>query len=210
MLLAVDLLRLYFIRLRYSLLLLISSGIFVIKGRGFCHLLFQHVLWWMCWTTPTSLEGSQLCDGGWSLLIQFLHLCSSRDIFFHAILMMSLSDFDIRVILFFSSHVVSCASLLSAAVVKDHDQRQLGRKGFIWRPKQSPLLKKVIPGTEGGQGFWGRTEAKTGGTLLNGLYPRLTSATFPYKLWWPAQEGHCSHQSLINKMLHRYAHGPIW
>lgn len=130
--------------------------------------------------------------------------------FFHAILMMSLSDFDIRVILFFSSHVVSCVSLLSAAVVKDHDQRQLGRKGFIWHPKQSPLLKKVSPGTEGGQGFWGRTEAKTGGTLLNGLYPRLTSATFPYKLWWPAQEGHCSHQSLINKMLHRYAHGPIW
>lgn len=85
----------------------------------------------MCWTTPTSLEGSQLCDGGWSLLIQFLHLCSSRDIFFHAILMMSLSDFDIRVILFFSSHVVSCVSLLSAAVVKTMTKGNWEGKGLF-------------------------------------------------------------------------------
>lgn len=38
--------------------------------------------------------------------------------FFPAILMMSLSDFAIRVILFFLSHVVSYVSLLSAVVVK--------------------------------------------------------------------------------------------
>lgn len=129
---------------------------------------------------------------------------------FSAILMMSLSDFDIRVILFFLSHVVSCVKFAFCCCGKDHDQRQLGRKGFIWHPKQSPLLKKVKPGTQGGQRSWGRAETKPGGTLHTNLNPRLTSATLLYKLWEPAREGHCQHQSLINRMLHRYAHRPIW
>lgn len=159
MLLAVDLLHAYSMRLRYSLPTSSLFWEFVIKGRALCHWPFQRLLWWMCWTTPTSLERSQLCDGGWSfwcIVNSVFYICDHQETFFSPILMMSLSDFDIRVILFSLSHVVSCVSLLFAAVVKIMTTGNWEGKGLFgiqnkvhcWRKSSQELKEGKKPEAE--------------------------------------------------------------